>query len=514
MEYLSPLDASFLDIEDTDPHASLAIASIAVLDGPPPDQAEFVEAIRGRLPLVPRYRQKVRRVPLNLGRPVWVDDPDFDVDFHLRRTALTAPGDDAALQRLVGRIMSQRLDRDRPLWEDWVIEGLPEGRWAVLSKVHHCLIDGIGGNELYRLICDRGPTPRRLVEDHWRPRPAGGAVDLTLDALGQLARLPFDQARALALAVRRPGDAVRWLGGTARGLAALAGGFLPAVPTSLAGPLGRARRYAVARTSLATIALVADAFGVTVNDVYLAAVAGAFRRVIVARGERPSPGAIRTLIPVNVRRHGQRHLLDNRLATMLMQLPVEIDDPAGRLRAVHQRVADLRASHEAETTAALFELAGSEPYAAVSFLIRNALRLPQRAVATVTTNVPGPEVPLFILGRPIREILPYVPIAERMRAGVAVFTYAGQASIGVTTDFASVPEADDFVAAVVEEVAALHAARPVGPPVPAGTRLAGPGRTAGGPRGGSSRPARSGVSTPTGRTALRPVPPAIGHCEA
>jgi len=460
MEYLSPLDASFLDIEDEDPHASLAIASIAVLDGPAPSQAEFAAAIRGRLPLVPRYRQKVRRVPFNLGRPVWADDPDFDLDFHLRRTALAAPGDDAALERLVGRIMSQRLDRERPLWENWLIEGLPEGRWALLSKVHHCLIDGVSGNELYRLVCDTGPKPRRAVTDHWQPRPAGDALDLTLDALGQLARMPFDQARWLARAARTPGAVADRLRETARGLITLARGFTTATPTSLFGPLGRARRYAVARVPLAEIAAVAGAYQVTINDVYLAAVTGAFRRTMLERGERPDPGSIRTLVPVSVRQPGERHIIDNRLSTLLLQLPVEIEQPAGRLRAVHERIAELRAHREIEAAVALTSLAEREPFAAVSLLIRTALWLPPRAIATVTTNVPGPEVQLYILGRPIREILPYVPIAERMRVGVSVLTYAGQAALGVTTDFASVPEADGFAAAVVEEIALLRAAGP------------------------------------------------------
>ncbi|RSM49320.1 wax ester/triacylglycerol synthase family O-acyltransferase [Actinoplanes sp. ATCC 53533] len=460
MEYLSPLDASFLDVEDEDPHASLAIASIAVLDGPPPGQAEFAEAIRARLPLVPRYRQKVRRVPFNLGRPVWVDDPDFDLDFHLRRTALVAPGDDAALQRLVGRVMTQRLDRERPLWEDWLIEGLPGGRWAVLSKVHHCMIDGISGNELYRLICDTGPKPRRPVADHWRPLPAADALDLALDACGQLVRIPFDQTRQLARAAREPSLAVARLREMAGGLAVLAQGFRPATPTSLSGPLGRARRYAVARMPLDDIARTAAAYRLTVNDVYLAAVTGAFRRLLLSRGEEPDADAIRTLVPVSVRGNDERHLLDNRLASLLLQLPVEIDEPAARLHAVHRRVTELRASHEVEASSALVELAEQEPFAAVSFLIRATLRMPQRAVATVTTNVPGPEVQLFILGRPVREILPYVPIAERMRIGVAVLTYAGQAAFGITADFASVPEADEFAAAIVDEVARLRAAAP------------------------------------------------------
>jgi diacylglycerol O-acyltransferase len=470
MEYLSPLDASFLDAEDEDPHASLAIASVAVLDGPAPGQAEFAAAIRGRLALVPRYRQKVHRVPFNLGRPVWADDPDFDLDFHLRRTALAEPGGDTALEALISRVMSQRLDRDRPLWEAWLIEGLPEGRWALLSKVHHCMIDGVSGNELYRLICDAGPEPRRPVPDRWQPAPPAGAADLTLDALGHLARIPFDQARWLAGAVRDPGRVARTLGGLARGAAALAESFRPVPPTALTGPLGRARRYAVARTPLAGITAVAAAHEVTVNDVYLAAVAGAFRRLLLARGEQPEAVTIRTLVPVSIRSGDARHVVDNRLSSLLVELPVEIEDGPLRLRAVHDRVTELRARHEVEAGAALFALAEQEPFAAVSFVIRAALRLPQRGIAAVTTNVPGPPVPLYILGRPIREILPYVPIADRLRVGVAVLTYAGQAAFGVTTDLASVPEAGDLARAIVDEIARLR------PAVPARRRR--PGATA------------------------------------
>ncbi|GID32343.1 WS/DGAT/MGAT family O-acyltransferase [Paractinoplanes brasiliensis] len=455
MDYLSPLDTSFLDAEDEDPHASLAIASVAVLDGPAPTQSEFATAIRGRLALVPRYRQKVRRVPLNLGRPVWVDDPDFDLDFHLRRTALAEPGGDAALERLIGRVMSQRLDRDRPLWEDWLVEGLPEGRWAVISKVHHCMIDGVTGNELYRLICDNSPKPRRPAPDRWRPATPYDDLDLTLDALGQLARIPFDQARWLAGALREPVRATRQIGALARGAAALAGAFVPAPATSLAGPLGRARRYAVARIPLDEISAVARAHEVTINDVYLAAVAGALRRLMLQRGEEPRAGVIRTLVPVNVRTEDARHVFDNRVASLLVDLPVEVEDGADRLRAVHERVAALRARHEVEAGVALVAVAEKEPFAAVSLVVRTALRLSQRGLATVTTNVPGPPAPLYILGRPIREILPYVPIAERLRIGVAVMSFAGQAALGVTTDFATVPETGDIADAIVDEVRLL-----------------------------------------------------------
>ncbi|GAA2673035.1 wax ester/triacylglycerol synthase family O-acyltransferase [Actinoplanes palleronii] len=484
MEYLSPLDASFLDLEDEDPHASLAIASVAVIDGPAPDQAAFAEALRGRLALVPRYRQKVRRVPFNLGRPVWDDDPGFDLDFHLRRTALPAPGDDDALQHLIGRIMSQRLDRERPMWEDWVIEGLPEGRWALLSKVHHSMLDGVTGNELYRLICDPGPEPRPAEPDGWQPEPTGGTA-LTLDALGRLAALPFDQARALLRAAADPAGTVRRLTDLVRGATALTEALLPAPPTSLSGPLGRARRYALARVPMAEIAAAARAHRVTINDVYLAAVAGAFRHLLLSRAEQPVPGAIRTLVPVNVRTTDARHVFDNRLSSMLLDLPVEIGDATGRLRAVHDRIAGLRERHEVEAGAELLTLADQEPYAMVSFLIRAAFRMPQRGLATVTTNVPGPPVPLYLLGRPIREILPYVPIAEHMRVGVAALTYRDQAAIGVTSDFATVPEAGDFAATVATEIRelatargpaarrSLRAARPVRPaPVPGAARSA------------------------------------------
>jgi diacylglycerol O-acyltransferase len=391
-------------------------------------------------------------VPFNLGRPLWVDDPEFDLDFHLRRTALTGPGDDAALERLIGRVMSQRLDRDRPLWEDWLIEGLTGGRWALLSKVHHCMIDGVTGNELYRLICDTGPEPGHPVPDDSRPEPVPGDLDLTLDALGRLARMPFEQARRLAAAMNDPHRAVSRLGELARGTTALAEAFLPAPPTSLAGPLGQARRYAMARMPLADIKLVANGHKVTVNDVYLAAVAGAYRRILIARGEQPEPGAIRTLVPVNVRHEDARHVFDNRIASLLLDLPVELQDANDRLRAVHERIAELRERREVEAGVALVALADQGPYAAVSFVIRTALSLPQRGLATVTTNVPGPPVPLYVLGRPIREILPYVPIAERMRVGVAVMTYRGQAAFGITADFSAVPEAADFAAAVIDEV--------------------------------------------------------------
>jgi diacylglycerol O-acyltransferase len=460
MDHLSPLDASFLDLEDQDPHASLAIASIAVIDGPVPGQEELIRAIRGRLPLVPRYRQKVRRVPFNLGRPVWVDDPDIDLDYHLRRTALPAPGDDAALNRVVARVMSQRLDRDRPLWEDWVIEGLPDGRWALLSKVHHCLLDGVAGNELYRLMFDTTPQPTGPVADTWQPEPEPDPATLLADAVRDLTSATAEQARFLLGALRSPGALAQRVGETVQGLAAVAGSLTPVFPTSLLGPIGSARRYAVVRTPLPALKDIAKRFGVTMNDIMLAALAGAIRSILIARGERPSGDAVRTLVPVNVRTMSQQGQLANRISLLLPKLPVECADVAERVAAVHERIGAQRSNHEVEAVATMTAVAGYEPFAPVSLTIRAALRLPQRILATVITNVPGPPVPLYVLGRRIREILPYVPIAKGMRLGVSIFTYDGQAVIGVTTDFGHFGAPEEVAAAIQAELSALAAAAP------------------------------------------------------
>jgi diacylglycerol O-acyltransferase len=452
------LDAAFLDAEDEDRHASLAIASVAVLDGPPPSQAEFVESVRGRLPLVPRYRQKARQLPLDLGPPVWVDDAQFDLAYHVRRTALPAPGDEAALCRLVARIMSQRLDRDRPLWECWVIEGLAEGRWAVLSKVHHCMADGVSGNELYRIVFDESAEPSGAVEDTWIPEPEPSTLRLTLDALGELVRSPAEQVRMLAQGLRAPGLLAQRVSDTARGLAKLAGVLVPVTRSSLAGPIGQQRRYAVARASLADVIGVAKAFHVTINDVVLAAISGAFWTLLERGGEEPSAEAIRTLVPVSVRARGDEGIIDNRVSLMLPLLPVELADPIERLTEVHRRLTALKASKEAEAGEAMTELATHEPFAPISLGIRLVARLPQRNIVTVTTNVPGPRRPMYILGRRIIEILPYVPIAVRLRTGISILSYGGQMSFGVTSDYDTGPDGDLLARAIGDGMAELVAA--------------------------------------------------------
>jgi diacylglycerol O-acyltransferase len=461
---LSPLDAAFLEIEDEDRRASMAIASVAILEGPAPSHEEFMTALSARLPLVDRYRQKLRRVPLDLGNPSWVDDPHFDIAHHVRRTCLPSPGDDEALCQLMGRVMSQRLDRDRPLWEYWVVEGLAGNRWALISKVHHCMVDGVSGTNLYHVLFDESASPERtLPVDTWSPAPEPSTLALTAQALTALALSPIDQIRLAIAALRAPADTLARAVGTIRGLAVLAGALKPATATSLVGPIGRQRRYAIARASLADVVNVGRQAGVTVNDVVLAAITGGFRAVLSKRGEDPQAHSVRSLVPVSVRALGEEGIYENRLSLMLAFLPVHLADPVERLSAVHTHLAELKASSEANAAAAMTTLATHEPFAPISWGVRLAARLPQRTIVTVTTNVPGPRKPLYLLGRKAVEILPYVPIAIRLRSGISVFTYCDELTFGVTGDFEYMPEVDLMASAIaqgLQELVDLYPPRP------------------------------------------------------
>lgn len=453
MDRMSPLDAAFLELEDADPHASLAIASIAVFEGPTPSHDEFSKAIAGRLPLVARYRQKVRRVPFDLGLPVWVDDPHFELSYHIRNARLPAPGGEEQLLCLMERIMAERLDRSRPLWEYWLIEGLEGGKWAVVSKVHHSMVDGIAGTDLYRVVMDPTPHPRPALDDHWTPAPEPTTASLTADALRELVREPLLQARALRRALQTPRRFAGRLAETARGLAALGLAIIPATSSSLSGPVGQQRRYRVVRTRLADLAAVGEAVGATVNDVVLASIAGGFRDLLISRGEQPAQHAVRSLVPVSVRARGDEGIQDNRVSLVLAYLPVDVAAPDERLRAMHAHLAALKASREAEAGEAMTSLARYEPFPLLALGERLVFKLPQRTIITVTTNVPGPKHPVYALGRRAVEILPYVPIATRLRFGIAIFSYAGAVTIGITGDRETTADIDHLAKAIEASIA-------------------------------------------------------------
>ncbi len=459
MERLTPLSAAFLQAEDEDTRTSMAISSTAVFEGPAPTHEEFLAHIAERLPLVPRYRQRIQTVPLDLAAPVWVDDPTMDVGWHVRRTALPAPGGPAELHRLIARVMTQRMDRSRPLWEYWVAEGLPGGRWAVLQKVHHAVVDGVSGTELYSVFFDPSRAGRAPVADNWVPRSAPSPVSMTAAALRELALTPAVGLRAVGAVARSPRTLARSSVRAVQGALSLSGAALPTAASSLSGPMGQQRRYASCQIGLDEVRTIRRALGGSVNDVALAAISGAFRELLLSRGEEPDAHAVRTLVPVSVRAPGEEAILDNRVSLMLPYLPVDLADPVERLTSVRQRLAEATAAGGPEAGVALTSIAAYGPFLPVALGVRLAFHLPQRQLVTVTTNVRGPSAPVYALGRRCEQIFPYVPIADRVRIGVSIFSYAGTLSFGVTGDYDTVPDIDVLCDAIVEAtVELLHAA--------------------------------------------------------
>ncbi|HTS95897.1 MAG TPA: wax ester/triacylglycerol synthase family O-acyltransferase [Streptosporangiaceae bacterium] len=458
MDRLNPLDALFVDAEDEDPHTSMAIASIAVFEGPCPSHEEFLAFLAGRLPRVPRYRHKLRTVPLSLGRPVWVDDPHFDLRYHVRRTALPAPGGDQQLADLMARVMSQRLDRDHPLWEYWVVEGLPEDRWALISKVHHCMVDGVSGTDLYRVIFDFSPEPSPPAADDRAAGAEPSGLQLAAQAAVDMAVLPVRGTLALASAAADPGRAVGQAADAARAFATLAPALWPATGSSLSGQIGRQRRYTWARASLDDVKKIKRELGGTVNDVVLAAISGGFRALLLARGEQPEPHMVRSLVPVSVRAPGEEDIYENRVSALLADLPVHIADPVERLGAVRAQLQALKTADESKAGETLLALGRFAPFPFLSWWIRRAFGLPQREIVTVTTNVPGPQQPLYGLGRRLVEIIPYCPIATTVRTGIAIFTYCGDVTFGITGDFAASPDLNVLARGIEDGLAELLAA--------------------------------------------------------
>jgi WS/DGAT/MGAT family acyltransferase len=458
MERLTSLDAAFIDAEDQDQDTSFAIGAIAVFEGPAPSYEEFAAAIARRLPLVPLYRRKLRKVPFSLGPPVLVDDPKFDLRYHVQQAALPAPGGDQQLQALMARLMTQRLDRDYPLWEYWLVEGLDRGRWALISKMHHAMVDGVSGTDLYRVIFDASPDlPQLRVPQDTPAPPEPSGLELAARAVLNGALLPWREGGAIQRALAKPELAVRQAAGTARGIARYARALPPAAGSSLSGPIGRQRRYTWARASLGDVKAIKNELGGTVNDVFLAAISSGFRALLLTRGEEPAPAMVRSLIPVSVRAAGEESIYENRLSALVADLPVEIADPIERLAAVTAQLATLKASSESDAGEAFVSLRQHMPFVVASLFVRLAFSVPQREIVTVTTNVPGPQEPLYALGRRLVEINPYVPIATTLRTGVAIFTYCGQVTFGLTGDYATTPDLDVLARGIEDGVAELLA---------------------------------------------------------
>jgi WS/DGAT/MGAT family acyltransferase len=436
MEWMSPMDASFLHIEG--PNNPMHIGGLSIFEGPAPPFERLEEMVASKLDAVPRYREKVRFVPLGLGRPVWVEDPHFNLGYHLRHTALPSPGDEAILRRTAARVFAQHLDRRKPLWEIWMIERLSENRWALLSKVHHCMVDGISATDLMTVMFDEAPVPPS--EHQWQPVPEPSDVELVLRTLAHEALNPSEQVRVLRAAVRRPRELIALARDLAHGITSSAGLLRPLGSSSLTGSVGPNRIWGTADIRLGDVKAVRAALGGTVNDVVLTVVSGGLRDLLVSRGEEVEGRTIRALVPVSVRRPGERGVYNNRVSAMFAELPVGIGDPVARLERVREQMEGLKQSKQAVAGDVLTSLSGFAPPLLLALGGRLAARSPTLGVQTGVTNVPGPQQPLQTLDRRMLQSFPMVPVIGHVRISIAIFSYHGGLYFGLTGDYDSSPD--------------------------------------------------------------------------
>jgi WS/DGAT/MGAT family acyltransferase len=467
---LTGLDSSFLHLERNGAH--MHVAACAVFDGTAPSHEELIEAIQSRLHLVPRYRQRLAFVPFDQGRPVWVDDPHFNAAYHVRHTALPAPGGDDQLRRLTGRVFSQALDRSKPLWELWLVEGLADDRFAVLSKTHHALVDGISGVDIIAVLFDASPDPMPVAPpDHeWTPRPVPSGTQLLADALRERATVPAEIARGVRATLRGPRTVAKRVGEALVGVGAMAwAGLSPAPPSMFNVPIGPHRRFTWVRGDLAEFKAVKNELGGTVNDVVLTVVAGALGRYMRLHDQPTDDVALRAMVPMSIRADIERGALGNRVTAMWAPLPVGISDPVKRLSTISAEMREVKESGQAVGAEVLTRLSGFAPTTIVSQAAR--LATSQRMFNLVVTNVPGPQIPLYLLGRRLESIFPMVPLSANTALGIAIMSYNGQLNFGLTTDFDAVADAEtlaDELRSSIDEIVA--AAGAPGPHEPNGGR--------------------------------------------
>jgi WS/DGAT/MGAT family acyltransferase len=453
LDRLTPVDAAFLHQEGANSH--MHIGGVTIVEGPPPSTDEFLEQLRKRLHLVPRYRQKLGYTFLDSGRPVWIDDPSFNLDYHIRHTALPAPGRWEQLQDLTARIFSQQLDRSKPLWEMWLIEGLEDDRFALITKTHHSLIDGIAGVDLATVLFDISPDPPPVTHPRrpWQPHPEPGMIQLVASGLLGAARTVAALTDGAIDALGHPERALARAREAAEGIGEIIwAGLNPAPETPLNVPIGPHRRFIGIAARLDDFKAVKNAFGGTVNDVVLAVVAGALRTFLISRG-RPTEGVeLRALVPVSVRSEGDE-LGGNQLVVMRGPLPVYIADPINRLRFVTQAMDGLKESKQALGAEVI---AGAQNFAPPTILAQaSRLNFSTRLFNLIVTNVPGPQYPLYVLGREMLQVIPVAFLPENHALAIAIMSYNGQMNFGLLGDFDALPDIDAIGEDIAEELATL-----------------------------------------------------------
>ncbi len=460
---LTGLDASFLHLEDGSAH--MHVASVTLFEGPPPSYEDLLEHIESRLSLVPRFRQKLRMVPFGQGRPVWVDDPHFNLEYHVRSTALPPPGSEQQLKNLASRVFAQELDRTKPLWEIWLVEGLDRGRqdsdaeprFALLTKTHHCLVDGVAGVDITAVLFDTAAQPETPpATTTWEARPEPTQMQLLGDALVERATQPGEIARTARAALRSPRRVAAAAIEALSAVGSLARTGMGAPHTPLNVEIGPHRRFDWVRADLDELKQIKNALGGTVNDVVLAIVTGGLRRFLEERGEAVNELEMRALVPVSVRRDDEYGQAGNRVAGMMAPLPVFEPDPRKRLEKVMRSLDHLKHSGQAVGAQMLTELSGFAPPTVLAQAAR--LQSRQRFFNLVVTNVPGPQMPLYMLGRQLLEVFPLAPLAKRQAVCIAVMSYNGEMNFGLLGDYDAMADLDLLARGIRASVSELREA--------------------------------------------------------
>jgi len=456
LDRLTSIDASFLSNETSSSH--MHVGAILIFEGPPPRYVDLVEHVRGRLDLVPRFRQRLAVPPLEAGRPLWTDDVNFNLTYHIRHTALPEPGGEAQLKRLTGRVFSQQLDRSKPLWEMWLVQGLERDRFAILTKTHHAMVDGISGVDIGTVLFDLEPVPGPApVEDGWEPHAAPTAAELMVRGATDAVAAPLRLAERAAEAVRRPDAAARRATEAVEGLLEFAAALAdPAPHVPLNQEIGPHRRFTWSRSELATFKRIKDTFGGTVNDVVLAVVTGALRNWLHGRGIRTEGLELRALVPVSIRTADERGELGNRLAAMRGPLPVYVEDPVRRLRVVSEQMEGLKRSKQALGAEVISRFNDFAPPTLLAQAAR--INFSTRLFNAIVTNVPGPQMPLYVLGRELEEVFPVAFLPQDHALAVAIMSYNGRICFGLLADYDSMEDVETLTRGLDESVAELEQA--------------------------------------------------------
>jgi diacylglycerol O-acyltransferase len=453
---LGALDVSFLYLEDST--TPMHVGGLAIFEPPPDgfDHDRLVKLIKNRIAFVPRYRQRVRWVPGRVANPVWVDDESFDVTYHVRRSALPSPGSMAQLQELVARIVSRPLDLNRPLWEMYLIEGLADGRFAILSKSHHAMVDGLAAVDIGQVILDVAPEPRLGTTDVWRPAREPTNLELFVGGVADSIRSPASVVDSVKTGL---GDVRETAVGMGRNISGVLSAAATVVRPPSASPLnvdiGEQRRYGIADTKLIAYKRVRKAHGGTINDVVLAVVAGAIREWLMTRGENlTSRSTIRAMVPVSIRSEDSKEL-GNQVTAFLCDLPVGEPDPVVRLQRVAFEMGQHKAAGQMLGAQAIVGLTGFAPPTLHAIGARAAGGLTRRVWNGVVTNVPGPQFPLYAGGAKMMASYPVVPLAKNQAVSIGLTSYDGGVYYGLNADRDAMPDVDVLADCIVAALSEL-----------------------------------------------------------